>query len=220
MSQAFWTELVSVVPGILWVAFATFAFLALREPIIQRFPQVRTFRGFGIEVELAEELLDRASDQGSAAPSPEARKGVVRRLDHAAEFLLGGRILWVDDHPEGNSALIKLFRTVGMTVDTARSTEEALAQLRQGNYDIILSDIERNGDPQAGIKMLRELERHRIQAPVLIHAMRFNPELGVDRRIFAGTNKANDVVHYVIDLMERARMTLPFWAATTEGRKR
>ncbi len=185
-----------------------FVFLTLREPIIQRFPQVKTFKGFGIEVELAEELLERAARGAETPVRTKASKGVVRRLDHAAEFLVGGRILWVDDQPGLNRPLAELFRAVGMTVDTARSTEEALVLLKQGTYDIIISDIERSGDPRAGIKMLRDLERHRILTPVVIYAMRFNPELGVDYRIFAGTNNPNEVVHYVIDLMERARMSL------------
>ncbi|WP_407839340.1 response regulator [Streptomyces sp. DSM 116496] len=189
MSHSFWSELISIIPETMWVAFATLAFLTLRKPIIRRF-------------------LDRPRESMETTVGGGGGKGEIRRWDHAAESLRGGRILWVDDNPPGNSELIKLFRSAGMTVDTAPSTEDALAYVEQGGYDIILSDIKRNGDPQAGIKMLRELELHKIPTPVVIYAMSFNPELGVDRRIFGGTNDPRDVVHYVIDLMERARMSL------------
>ncbi|MFJ3518139.1 MULTISPECIES: response regulator [unclassified Streptomyces] len=189
MSESFWSELVSVIPEIAWVAFATLVFLTLRKPIIRRF-------------------LDRPRESKEAVAGREGEKGNIRRWDHAAEFLLGGRILWVDDNALGNSELIKLFRSAGMTVDAVTSTEDAIAYVGQGGYDIILSDIKRNGDPQAGIKMLRELERHQILTPVVIYAMAFDPELGVDHRIFGGTNDPREVVHYVIDLMERVRMSL------------
>ncbi|WP_264372776.1 MULTISPECIES: hypothetical protein [Streptomyces] len=41
---------------------------------------------------------------------------------------------------------------------------------------------------------------------MLIYTGRFDPEKGVDRRIFAATTAPIALVHYVIDLMERARL--------------
>lgn len=93
-----------------------------------------------------------------------------------------------------------------MEVDDVLSTQDALRRLNRKSYDIIISDLDRDGDPQAGIRMLRELERHGVDTPVLVYTGTFNPERGVDRRIFAATTSPVDLVHYVIDLMERARL--------------
>ncbi|WP_123985646.1 hypothetical protein [Streptomyces alfalfae] len=62
--------------------------------------------------------------------------------------------------------------------------------------------------------MLREsrtssLERLSIDLPVLVHSQNFDPELGVDRRIFAATNKPVEIVRYAIDLMERIGFGAP-----------
>lgn len=54
--------------------------------------------------------------------------------------------------------------------------------------------------------MLRMLEQYQIDVPVLIYTGSFDPERGVDRRIFAATTAPVEFVHYVIDLMERARL--------------
>lgn len=210
MPEAIWVKLIGTLPSILWVVFATVVYLSLRGTIIQGLvPRVTALRTLGVEVEIAGQLIDQAAEQSDTTVTPAAKHGVLSRLEHAAETLSGGKILWVDDHPEHNAALIRLFRSVDMRVDTVHSTGEARVALGHGSYDIILSDMERHGDSQAGIEMLRELERMVIGLPVLIHAVNFDSELGVDRRIFAGTNKPVEIVHYVIDLMERARFGAP-----------
>lgn len=207
MSNALWIKLIGTVPAILWAAFAAVVFFTLRGTIIQRMlPRLTAVRALGVEVELAAELLDRAQDESQATVTATARRTALGRLEHAADVLQGGRLVWVDDRPEGNAPLVELFRAAGMHVDLSVSTDEATPLFRRRPYDILISDIDRGGDRQAGIKMLRLLERYNIAVPVLIYAGSFDPERGIDRRIFAGTTAPVELVHYVIDLMERARL--------------
>ncbi|QKW07085.1 response regulator [Streptomyces sp. NA04227] len=207
MTEAIWIKLIGTAPGVLWVAFAAVVYFTLRTTLIQRMvPRLTAVRALGIELELASELLDRAQDASESTVTATARRTALGRLEHAADALQGGKVLWVDDHPEGNASLVELFRSVGMEIDLALSTEEATPLFRRRPYDIIISDIDRDGDQRAGIKMLRKLEQYSVYAPVLIYAGRFDPERGIDQRIFAGTTVPVDLVHYVIDLMERARM--------------
>ncbi len=153
-----------------------------RETIIHRLvPWVIALRALGVEVEMAGPLLEQAAEHSDSPVTPTMRRGVLSRLEHAADTLRGGRVLWIDDHPEHNGSLISLFRSMGMVVNTARSTAEGLTALRHGSHDL----------------------------PVVVHAQNFNPERGVDSRIFAGTNNPVEVVHYVIDLMERIRFAAP-----------
>ncbi|MGW5736517.1 MULTISPECIES: response regulator [Streptomyces] len=210
MPEAIWIKLIGTLPSLLWVTFAVVAFLSLRGTLIRSLvPRVTALRALGIEVEMAGQLLDQVAEHSDTPVTPTMRRGVLGRLEHAADTLRGGRLLWIDDHPEHNGALISIFRSMDMIVDTARSTDEGLVALRHGSYDIILSDIDRDGDPQAGISMLRALESQNVDLPVVVHSQNFDRELGVDRRIFAATNNPVQVVHYVIDLMERTRFGAP-----------
>jgi CheY-like chemotaxis protein len=213
MSDALWGKLIEAIPAIVWVIFATVVYLTLRRPVLERVvPRLSKVKGLGIELTLAGELLDKASestaDVGGASPTITAseRRGVLRRLDHAIPYLKEGRILWVDDIPENNRYLIQLFEQAGMTVDLALSTDTALRLLRQRAYNLVLSDIRRGDDSRAGIRMLEDFREWSIELPVIIHSAQFDSRLGVDPMVFAGTNRIDEVVHYVIDLMERIRI--------------
>jgi CheY-like chemotaxis protein len=208
MPEAMWIKIIGTAPSVLWVMFAIVVYFTLRGTIIQRMvPRLRAVRAFGVEIELASELLDRAQVQRQAVPDPMARRTALGRLEHAAELLRGGKILWVDDHPGGNAPLVELFRSCGIEVELALSTEEADLLFRRRSYDILISDVARGGNPRAGFDMLRLLEQFGMRVPVLIYTGHFDPEQGLDRRVFAATTDPIDLVHYVIDLMERARLT-------------
>lgn len=157
--------------------------------------------------EHAIDLLDEAARANDEPMKAETRRGVLRRLDHAAEYLAGGRILWVDDNPQNNSSLTLLFREFSMEVETALSTEEALAKLRSRSYDILITDLGRGEDPDAGNTLLQELTRLGNEIPAIVHSTSSRIKEGIDPRAFAATGSANEVVHYVIDLMERIKLS-------------
>ncbi|MBO3751016.1 response regulator [Streptosporangiaceae bacterium NEAU-GS5] len=214
MSEALWGKLIDAIPALLWVVFALVVYFSLRRPLMEAMPRMTKIGALGVEVTFAEveRLLVKAAESGdeSSGIEPEVsragRRAVIRRLDHAADYLRAGHILWVDDLPQNNSYLTALFKQLGMTVDEALSTEEALVLLDRRSYDLVISDIHRGVDDQAGIKMLEAFRARGIDLPVIIHAARFDPRMGVDPMIFGGTNRTNEVVHYVIDIMERVRL--------------
>ncbi|MFA1549609.1 response regulator [Actinomadura chokoriensis] len=154
-------------------------------------------------VEHAGELLDEAAKEKSISLTASDRHGVMRRLEHAAKILEGGKILWVDDHPRGNLSLISLFRTSGMEVDTVKSSKDALEKLRVMSYDILLTDLQRGSDSNAGNFLLQELVRLDLKVPAVVYSRTSRIVQGVDPRAFAVTASPDEVVHYVIDLMER-----------------
>lgn len=180
MPQAIWIKLIETIPAVLWVAFAATTYFTLRGTIVQRVvPRLTAVRALGVEVDLAGELLDRAQEGSRSIVTAAGRRTALGRLEHAADVLQGGKVLWVDDRPEGNAPLVELFRAAGMHIDLAPSTEEAVPLFRRRPYDVIISDLDREGDPQAGVKMLRILEQYNVSVPVLIYAGRFDPERGL-----------------------------------------
>jgi Response regulator receiver domain len=216
VSDVLWGQLIGAIPALAWVVFALIVYLTLRRPLInQLLPRISTLKGLGVELTLVGKLLDEATESSGGQPGPTVtvteRQGVLRRLDHAADFLRGGRILWVDDFPENNDILIRLFKQAGMSVDIVLSTEEAISLLTRRSYDIVLSDMARGDDLQAGMGMLQEFRRRDVRLPVLIFAAQFDPRLGVDPMIFAYTNRLDEAIHYVIDIMERVRIAEVSW---------
>ncbi len=198
------------VESLVWPAVVLLSLLLYRRDIsdaIRRLKSLATPAGNAEFAEAAGALLDEAAAMTKTVVSAGSKRGVLRRLEHAADVLKGGRLLWVDDHPEGNASLIQLFRAAGMEVDTALSTAEALSRLRMRSYDVILSDIGRQQDPSAGISMLRDLDDLGIDTPVVLYTLGFDYQRGFPRRAFAVTEAPDEVVHYVIDLIERARVS-------------
>ena len=72
---------------------------------------------------------------------------------------------------------MQIFEQMGIKVQLARSTEEALSRIRDTNFDLIISDMGRGQDPKAGITLLTELRDAKVNTPVIIYAS----ETAVDR---------------------------------------
>ncbi|WP_051812312.1 response regulator [Kitasatospora sp. MBT63] len=193
---------------LIWPALILFVLVIYRSHIGALIPRIKSLTTPAGSIEFAEEarsLLDQASAATNVVVPMHIRRAVIRRLEYAAEIIAGGKLLWVDDRPENNTALIELFRSVGMKVDTALSTSAAPTHLHRGPYDIILTDIGRAGDQQAGITMLRDLDQHGVDTPVVLYTLGFDDARAIPRRVFAVTEVPDELVHYVIDLMERVK---------------
>jgi CheY-like chemotaxis protein len=81
------------------------------------------------------------------------------------------RILWVDDNPVNNEAILDLYRPRGIVFDLALSTKQALDFLAQQEYALIISDIGRGADWEAGIEMIPEIRtRFPDSPPIVLYA--------------------------------------------------
>ena len=78
------------------------------------------------------------------------------------------KILWVDDYPSNNDAIIDLYRQQGIEFDLALNTAQALDYLAKGEYDLVISDIGRGSEPDAGVRMIREINRHLGSPPPIL----------------------------------------------------
>lgn len=94
-------------------------------------------------------LQDLQKDQVITEAPREKKPKLVKR-----------KVLWVDDYPSNNEAIIDLYRQQGVEFDLALNTSQALDYLSNGEYDLIISDIGRGSEPDAGIRMIREINRH------------------------------------------------------------
>lgn len=63
------------------------------------------------------------------------------------------RVLLVDDNPAARLTLKTVLEAGGYNVDAAASAAEAVGKLEEGEYELVLSDLQMES-PQAGLKVL------------------------------------------------------------------
>jgi CheY-like chemotaxis protein len=97
----------------------------------------------------------------------------------SSEALRGMRILWVDDHPASNQTLVDLLRREGCTIEPVESSGAAEARLASGQpVDLIVSDIARKDDENAGLTALRKWRDKKLyKGPVIFYVSRITPEV-------------------------------------------
>jgi CheY-like chemotaxis protein len=84
------------------------------------------------------------------------------------------RVLWVDDRPANNEWERKLLRPHGIVFDNVVSTEEALDQLARESYDLVITDLGREGSSDAsataGAAFLEQPVLRQGGPPVIVYA--------------------------------------------------
>ncbi|CAM00661.1 response regulator receiver domain-containing protein [Saccharopolyspora erythraea NRRL 2338] len=82
-------------------------------------------------------------------------------------------VLWVAERPESHALLVEQLRDNGVRVSMVASTGEALSELSERPYRLIISDMSRTEDGRyrsdAGLVLLRELRDLGVDTPVIIY---------------------------------------------------
>ncbi|MCF6440249.1 winged helix-turn-helix domain-containing protein [Pseudoalteromonas luteoviolacea] len=80
-----------------------------------------------------------------------------------------GRILWVDDNPKNNTKEQGYFLKKKIGVYNTTSTQEALLLLSMYEYSVVISDMGRDGEPLAGLKLLRAMRAVGDETPFYVY---------------------------------------------------
>lgn len=103
--------------------------------------------------------------------------GLVKSLGRERETRKDRKlVLWVDDRPDNNVIERKAMAPYNIEFVLARSTGEALAELRRRRFDAIISDMGRPPDSRAGYTLLDALRGSGDETPYFIYAGSRNPE--------------------------------------------
>ena len=105
--------------------------------------------------------------QPSASVTPQALDVLLDR--NRARAISRKRILWVDDNPADVANEAGAFRELGIQVDHATDTDSALTRLQSGRYDLVISDLARGGENEAGLILMRTMRADNIDTPVVIY---------------------------------------------------
>ncbi len=133
-----------------------------------------------------------------------AHSSALRRARLVEVAVKGARILWVDDHPANNRSESQLLQVLGAEVQQVCSTEEALRQMPRTRFDLLLSDMDRDGVSDAGIRMLRQLGRE--APPVVFYVGRVDQSRGVPHGAFGIADRPEPLLHLILDVLERSRI--------------
>jgi hypothetical protein len=85
-----------------------------------------------------------------------------------------------------------------------RSTTDALAALGGATYDLVLSEVARAGESDAGLRMLGRLGPG--SPPVVFYVGRVDDARGVPRGAFGIADHPETLLHLVLDALERSRV--------------
>ena len=82
-------------------------------------------------------------------------------------------VLWVAEKPESHALLVEQLRDNGVRVSMVSTTGEALAELAERPYRLIVSDMSRTEDGRyrtdAGLALLNELRDLGVDTPVIVY---------------------------------------------------
>ena len=211
-NQNFWLEIVKIIPSFLWVIGAFIA-LFLWYDLHSR----QTLAGY-----YAQQVQDTASDLRYVERAFEdvlkvAHKNphwhvevadtdktqMVQRLRRNRDVLRERRVLWLDDRPDTLANEIRLFQQLGVEVETVTAVGDALGHLRMGHFDLLISDIARPEGQSNGLATLQTLHDHHPTLPALFYVGNFNVQDGVPLGAFGITNRPDELLHLVLDIVER-----------------
>jgi PleD family two-component response regulator len=89
----------------------------------------------------------------------------------------GACVLWVDDEPTNNRREIQALEKVGIQVSTTKTTDDALAQLKTGKFDLVITDLDRDKKPTEGFTLIRRMRESSVSTLVIVYVWSVNPSL-------------------------------------------
>lgn len=120
-------------------------------------------------------LRDQYARDRSAAEAARATVSLPVGLEARGTSGFRASILWVDDNPDNNTEIAEILEANGAIVTLSTSTEDAERRLisaadRRRQYDLVISDMRRPPDVQAGYTLLAWMQERKLNLPFLIYS--------------------------------------------------
>ncbi len=191
-----------MISAISWPLVIVFVLLCFGQPLrafVQNLGEFKLKAGpGGVEASLIKQqveaaaYLQAATIQRGGDDSPGSRaeqaQGIANVVTEAVgpatiKQLANATILWVDDRPNNNVYERMALEALGIRFVISTSTDDAVEKLRAGRYDLVISDMGRPQDSQAGYTLLaRVRDELNLQTAYLIYAGSSAPEHDAEAR--------------------------------------
>jgi Effector-associated domain 11 len=128
---------------------------------------------------------------------------ILQRLSNVKERNLSLKALWIDDNLPCTLSEQRLINALNVEIDSAHNSEMAETMIKNTTYHFIVSDMLRKENPTEGTNFVTKLVKQNIHIPVILYVTKYNIEKGVPPHIFGITNKPSELLHLVMDIIER-----------------
>ncbi|QUQ65562.1 response regulator [Kutzneria sp. CA-103260] len=122
---------------------------------------------FKLKLTLSPQNVDSAREAVREAGRERGRGAV--ELTSLGQTGVLARVLWVDDEPDNNVYETLALVELGKFVTTATSTEAAHEYLSQLDFAAIITDLNRDGDRDAGLNFIREVRASGSRTPIVVY---------------------------------------------------
>jgi CheY-like chemotaxis protein len=209
MSPEIIIEVIKILPSVLWFLFLVILVARLYKPFMEHLlPRISGLKAFGVEATFIRDEIEKAASQAEKEKlSADDKSRVERRLQRDIPLLQKMRILWVDDNPGYIAYESRILQATGAKIDIVTSSEQAVMAVNQNEYDLIISDIAREGISDEGIRFFKSIRQQKpYSSPVIFYAGNINWEKGTPPFAFGITNRLDNLLHYVMDVAERLKI--------------
>src|SRR5262249_10209930 len=224
------TDVLKLIPKILWFLFAVIAFIVL-------YPTVKSLLEaggiskvvvVGIEFDLAANVPNKRGPDPIATAKepliPDAEAKVLTERFHQMQTKTNGAtVLWVDDkHPYQNIRERRVLTAAGMYVDIASSTDEGLKWLDASKYDIVITNLKRNNESEkrpctpgsqeiaAGCYFIQEINRaYARPLAVIAYVGELEEQFGIPAYATGITNRPAELFYLILNALEKRKVKEP-----------
>ncbi|WP_298889783.1 response regulator [uncultured Serinicoccus sp.] len=198
MSDNVWVAMIEQLVPLATLVLLVVTLVLLWDPI-KGIAKRATKIGIAGVIEVSAEPLRQAPARPPVSES--AVRAVEKRVARNQAQLLRLRVLWVDDQPDNNHVERTYLRDLGVTVDTAVTTEEANALIPRVDPTVLITDIDRPESKSAGMDLAKAMAKRRPDLPVIGYVGEL--KAGTPDGFFGITNRPDELVHLLLDVAER-----------------
>ncbi len=205
-SSTLWSEVIRILPSVLWFLLVTFVVARFYRQIKEQvLPRLSGIEFGGVKLSLVEASIDAAIELGTSTHSWKVdvtdtqKKRAMDRVKVHWRVFQKATFLWLDDHPENNINERKLFRKLGVTIDIATTNQEALELAVRGDHDLIISDIGRDQQDETGLDFLEQLQKKGVPTPLIFYVGTAKP--GVPPGAFGLTALPTELLELTMDVL-------------------
>lgn len=119
-----------------------------------------------------------------------------------SERMVGKAVLWVDDNPSNNMLAMRALKKLHLDVQQELSTEAGLAALARRRFDLVISDMGRGDNMQAGYELLAAIRETGNPVPFFIFAGSDSTEFRQEAVARGAQLSTNDMMELVDNVIE------------------
>lgn len=194
-------ELIKIAPSLLLYTVILIVFLRYRKAFAEGvLPKLSGFKAFGFEASFVREGIESAGRLANK-PDMQVSSSLMRRLAHYPKRAI--RVLWADDNPETILYESGVLQSLGMQVEFAKTSANAMEKLNREPFQLVISDIRRGDKATAGLELMHEMHGRQPTPPIIFYVSELNKAKGTPPGAFGITDDPNELIHLVLDVAER-----------------